>query len=125
MPTPDKALALSAVETEQLRDMRNRLGRRAVSLAAQATLDAAFFTLCERVGVQAEGAETLDPATIRREAATADLAALGRLVGALKARKQTAPQDWPAIVAAGAPQAILSRRLALAGREPALDPETL
>ena len=37
MPTPDRALALSAVETEQLRDMRNRLGRRAVSPAAQAT----------------------------------------------------------------------------------------
>jgi hypothetical protein len=42
---------------------------------------------------------------------------LRRLAFALFAAKQEEPKGWNKIVAAGAPQAILSRRLVLAGKE--------
>jgi hypothetical protein len=123
----DKALALSAVEVEQLRDLRNRLGRRAVSDKALATLGAAFFQLCERVDVGSDGAPAANasPAAIVSAAASADMGALRALTAALKAEKARAPQTWPATVAEGAPQSILSRRLALAGREPPVESESV
>ena len=123
----DKRLALSAVEVELLRDVRSRLTRRAVSEKARFALGAAFLQACERVGVRpASGpAGERSPADLVRSAAAADMAELSRLAGALKMLRERTPQNWPAAVAAGAPQAVLSRRLALAGREPAIDPESL
>lgn len=118
----DKALALSAVEVEMVRDMRSRLGRRAVSDKALGALGSAFLTICARVDLSpaAKGPE-LDAKAVTAAAATADMKTLQALVATLQARKQAAPDTWPATVAAGAPQAILSRRLVLAGREPAIE----
>lgn len=118
----DKALALSAVDVEQLRDLRARLGRRAVSDKAAQTLGTVFFQLCDRVGVTAgSSAETQPAVDVARAATSADMAGLRRLRAGLEAERTRAPQGWAATVAAGAPQAILSRRLALAGREPPVD----
>lgn len=43
-----KLLALSATETEFLRDVRSRLNRVRVGTPAEAVLSAAFFKACER-----------------------------------------------------------------------------
>ncbi|MDP3660180.1 hypothetical protein [Phenylobacterium sp.] len=125
MATPNKALALSATETEAVRDMRSRLNRRAISDAAQLSLGTAFLQTCARIDIAASEplpVETLSGAAVVKVAAAADLATLARLVATLRDAKAEQPKTWPALVAAGAPQAILSRRLALAGREPAVEP---
>ncbi len=117
-----KALALSTVEVELLRDIRSRLGRRAVSDKASAALGTAFFQLCERVGVTAGAPpDAGSAAATAQSAAAADMTGLRRLRAALEAERAHAPRAWAEALAAGAPQAILSRRLALAGREPVKD----
>lgn len=124
MPAPDKSLALSAVEAEALRDMRARLNRRAVSDAALLTLGVAFTQVCARVGLSGAEplpAERLSGPAVVKAAAAAAMPTLARLVATLAENRKSRPADWPALVAAGAPQAVLSRRLALAGREPTVD----
>lgn len=115
----DKALALSPVEVELARDLRSRLGRRAVSDKALGALGAAFFQLCGRLGIDpaAQPAEAVGMAAIDG----ADIRTLARLVARMKLDRDARPLGWSATVAAGLPQAVLSRRLALAGREPARD----
>ena len=124
----DKKLALSPVEVEQARDMRNRLSRKAVSDKALGALGTAFFEVCRRLelppGPTAAADLAAPPAAIVRLAGQADMTLLSRLVALLQPQKQKSPETWPAIVAAGAPQAIISRRLALAGREPPVDQGT-
>lgn len=118
------ALALGPVETEMLRDIRSRLNRRAVSDAALFSLGAAFVTACARADAPATTAvpaKVLSGALVVKIAATADMPTLSRLVATLVEHRQLDPKCWPALVAAGAPQAILSRRLALAGREPPVE----
>lgn len=118
------ALALGPVETEMLRDIRGRLNRRAISDAALFSLGAAFVTACARAGVPATTAvpaKVLSGALVVKIAATADIATLSRLVATLVEHRTLDPKCWPGLVAAGAPQAILSRRLALAGREPPVE----
>ena len=122
----DKALALSAIEVELLRDVRSRLSRRAVSDKAQLALGAGFLQACERVGIiplsrSGAGSAPADFGELARAAAAADLAELSRIAGALRTVKESATASWPAAVAAGVPQAVLSRRLALAGREPPVE----
>ena len=113
----DRALALSAVEVEQLRDLRSRLGRRAVSDKAVAALRTAYFQLCTRVAIDAGAAPaSLTGSDAVTVAASADMAGLRGLRSMLE---RASSPEWTAAIAAGAPQAILSRRLALAGREPA------
>ena len=111
---------LSDIETERLRDIRSRLNRRAVSDAALSTLGNACFQLCEQVGLGGGApypVQNLSLPGLVKTAAGADMAMLARLVATLKDYKAKQPKAWPAAVAAGAPQALLSRRLALAGRE--------
>ena len=122
MRAHDPKLALSATETETLRALRAKLGRPAASDAARAVVARTFFEMCSRVGLPtSEAAGELSPATIKNAAAAADFAGLSRLLGALRTISQRSAADWSAAVAAGAPQAVISRRLALAGREARLD----
>ncbi|MDQ0463581.1 hypothetical protein QO010_001352 [Caulobacter ginsengisoli] len=118
----DKALALSAVETELLRDLRSRLNRPASDKAAVVLLNGVFQT-APRVGLEPSDRvwATADADAFRRAAGQASLTQLrGAVAGLVKLKGQE-----KAIVQAladGLPQAVLSRRLALAGREPAIDP---
>ena len=111
---------LTAVETEMVRDMRSRLNRRAISDAAALSLGGAFLQVCTRVDIAPEaGTKGVDltPHLIARSADSADMATLRQLAFALFKARQDAPKTWNAVVAAGAPQAILSRRLVLGGKE--------
>lgn len=113
------SLKLTDVEAESLRQMRTRLNKPPASDAASATLGRAFFTIADRVGVRpdaelqkaAESAEQLKVAI-----GEADLAGLTRVMNVLKVRLGN-PPGWRALQAAGVPQAVISRRLQLAGRE--------
>ena len=126
---PDPALALSPVETEALRQLRTRLNKPAVSDAASATLGRVFLQVLARNGVEpaadAAGLQRLE-ATLGREPralvdairAAAGIADLRLLAAILARRLSASPADWRALQIVGAPQAAISRRLQLAGREP-------
>lgn len=120
MAAPDPALALSAVETELLRDVRSRLNRKAVSEQALYALGSAFVTACERTDMAPTTAIPVDqisaPAFVKA-ASGADLKTLRRLVATLRDYRAAHPRQWPTLVAGGVPQAVLSRRLVLGGRE--------
>jgi hypothetical protein len=117
-------LKLSAVETELLRDVRSRLNRKAVSEAALFALGSAFLQVCERVDIipgEPIAVGTISPAAFAKAAAGADMKTLGRLTATLRDYRARHPKQWPALVAGGVPQAVLSRRLVLAGREQPLE----
>jgi hypothetical protein len=114
------AFPLTPVEVEMARDMRSRLNRRAISDAAALSLGTAFFQVCTRCDIAPEVSPPLSDATphaIARAAEGADMILLRRLAFALFTAKSETPKEWNKIVTAGAPQAILSRRLVLAGKE--------
>ncbi len=116
------ALKLSDVEVEALRQMRTRLNRPAVSDAAAAALGRAFFQILERVGALPAAAPAKPSAgadQLLRAIRTAGPDELAAALGVLKVRLAN-PLGWRALQAAGVPQAVISRRLQLAGREPAL-----
>lgn len=113
-------LTLSPTETELLRDIRSRLNRKAVSEAALYSLGSAFVTACERVDMPPTDpipVEQISAPAFVKAANGADLKTLQRLVATLRDYRVKHPKQWPALVAGGVPQAILSRRLALGGRE--------
>ena len=117
-------IPLSNVETEQVRDLRarlNRLPQGALGDKSVGPLSKGFFDVCARVGLGQAGTPPagLDPATLKFAAATAELPALSGLVVALQAARGADPAGWRRWVDQGALQAILTRRLVLAGREPA------
>ena len=112
------SLVLSAVETEALRDYRSRIGRLPPSDAAMAVVGRGYFTVLGRVGLRpADEALNLAPEQIAEDAASADVAGLYALLASLQALLQGPAAGWRKAVLAGAPQAVISRRLALAGRE--------
>ena len=125
---PDPKLVLSQVETEALRSLRTRLNRPATSDAASATLGRAFFQVIARSELEpaADPAElavveaTLGraPAAITDATCGAAMANLRLLLAILQRRLDASHADWRALQTAGAPQAVISRRLQLAGREP-------
>jgi hypothetical protein len=119
MTTQDKALALSTVEVEMLRDLRSRLNRQAISVAAAATLGGVVYkALSTRFDLDPNAEPiALTPAEVVAAAADADLATLSRIARGLEDYRAGAPTRWPHAVAAGAPQSIVTRRLVLAGRE--------
>jgi hypothetical protein len=118
----DPKLALSATETDSLRAMRSKISRPPSGDAALGVVGRAYFEVCARAGVTAaaNGGGMTAPA-ITEAAASADMARLQALLGDLRALLQGPAADWRAAIAAGAPQAVISRRLALAGREARLD----
>ena len=112
---------LSNIGAEQVRDLLARLNRvpkGALGDKSVGPLSKGFFDVCARVEL-APGppAPVVTPAELKAAAKSADLAALQSLVGALQ--KHRAGADWRAWWDAGALQAILTRRLVLAGRLPA------
>ena len=115
---PDPKLALSALETESLRAMRARIGKLPPTDAALGVLGRAFFEVLARVGLTpAADAEILSAERIAAEAPFADVERLRGVLAGLQQVLQGPPAGWRAAVAAGAPQAILTRRLVLGGRE--------
>lgn len=124
---PD-ALTLSAVETEALRSLRTRLNKSPTSDAASATLGRAFLQVIARNGVEPaadpaglqviEATLGRDPKAVVEAVRGASMANLRLLTAVLARRLAVSPADWRALQAAGAPQAVISRRLQLAGREP-------
>lgn len=118
---------LSAVEVEALRQMRTRLAKAPASDAAAATLGRAFLQVAARSGfgpdANAAGLAvmqaTLGPDLKGLAAALegAGLPTLGLYAAMLQARGAAAPAEWRRLIAAGLPQALIGRRLQLAGRE--------
>jgi len=124
----DKALALSATEVEQLRDLRSRLN--SASEKAVGPLMVGFFKLAERVGlapviVDVAGLTVLRATGggagdwIARLADLADIRLLKQLTAELHRIQKADPSAFTAAIKSRAPQALISRRLVLAGREPA------
>ncbi len=125
---PDPKLALSQVEVEALRTLRTRLNKPAVSDAASATLGRAFFKVVARSDLEPAadpaGLAVIEatlgraPSAILEAIRHAGIANLRLILAVLHRRLTTSPADWRALQTAGAPQAVISRRLQLAGREP-------
>ena len=115
---PDPKLALSALETESLRAFRARIGKLPPTDAALGVLGRGFFEVLARVSLTpAEHGEALAVERIAAEAPAADVQGLRRLLASLQLVLQGPPAGWRAAVTAGAPQAVLTRRLVLGGRE--------
>ena len=122
----DPKLALSAVETEALRQARTRLNKPAVSDAAKLVLGKVFLDTVLRVGLDpVEPATEANPpalASLVEAAHAADMGGLRLLTGRLAAIRTKGGPGWAKALEVGAPQAVISRRLALAGREPSKAP---
>jgi hypothetical protein len=120
----DKADALTATETELLRDLRSRQGRPSGDKAAAVLLNALFQT-APRVDIgPAPGDPVLDAAdaaAFKQAVASATMAGLRQAVAGLKLVHAKGPAASLKALADGLPQAVISRRLALGGREPSLD----
>jgi len=104
---------LSAIETEQVRDLRARLNRVPKGPAGDKSvgpLSKGFFDVAARVGLPA-------PEAALAAATEADMAGLAALVGRLAAFRAASPEKWRAYFDAGVLQAILTRRLVLGGKE--------
>jgi hypothetical protein len=119
------AAPLSNVGAEQVRDLRARLNRVPKGTLGDKSvgpLSKGFFDVCARVDLPtAAAAEVASPAALNAAAKMADLAALQSLVGALQKQRAGNPAGWRAWWDAGVLQAILTRRLVLAGRLPEQD----
>ena len=125
MTALDPKLALSAVEAESLRQLRTRLNKPATSDAARLVLGKVWLETIARVGItpaEPAGAQPTVPQALIEAAHAADMGGLRLLTGRLAAIRTGDPKAWGQSLAAGAPQAIVSRRLALAGREPSKAP---
>jgi hypothetical protein len=120
----DKAHALTATETELLRDLRSRLGRPTNDKAAAVLLNALFQT-APRVDIgPAPGDPPLSAAdfeAFKAAVAGATMAGLRSAVAGLKLVHAQGPAAVLKATTAGLPQAVISRRLALGGREPSID----
>lgn len=123
MPAYSHPLALSAVETESLRMLRARLNKPASGEAAKAVLGKVFLETVARSGLDAPlpAAEEAfaAPSALIVEAHGADMATLRRLCGRIAQLRASDPRGHAAALDAKLHQSIISRRLALAGREPA------
>ena len=127
MSRPTSPLVLSQVETEALRTLRTRLNKPATSDAASATLGRAFFQVLARSelepGADPAGLAVIQATLGRAPSALLDavrgagMANLRLLLAVLHRRLEASAADWRALQAAGVPQAVISRRLQLAGRE--------
>ena len=122
MPAYSDPLALSAVETESLRMLRARLNKPAASDAAKGVLGKVFLETVARVGLTVEGAASREPlpssAALLAGTAAADMGELRALCASLAHLRITDPRAFARLLDAKVPQSIISRRLALAGREP-------
>lgn len=105
--------ALSAIETEQLRDIRARLNRVPKGVLGDKSvgpLSKGFFDVCARAGLPGAGEADLG------QIAEADLAVLNGVVGRLRKVREDA-KAWRAVFDGGVLQAVVTRRLVLGGKE--------
>ena len=116
--------ALSAVETEQLRELRARLNRvpkGAMGDKSVGPLSKGFFDVCARVdlgaGESPGPAAASAPLALLEAAQEADMTGLRDLVSTLAGLRQGDPARWRAIFDQGVPSTILTRRLVLGGKE--------
>ena len=113
---------LSDIGAEQVRDLRARLNRvpkGSLGDKSVGPLSKGFFDVCARVDLEPRAAPDLTtPAAFLEAAKAADLAGLQSLVGGLQKLRTASPAAWRAWWDAGVLQAILTRRLVLAGRAP-------
>ena len=109
-------LSLSDVEVESLRQVRTRLAKTPASDAAAAVLGRTALQVLSRVGVEALPAASPLPTRNLRVAAeqAEDLAALSLVAAAVTTALGAAARS---VVTGGALQALIGRRLQLAGRE--------
>ena len=116
---------LSDIGAEQVRDLRARLNRvpnGPLGDKSVGPLSKGFFDVCARVGLEASphGAPPPSaPAALVEAARIADMAGLQSLVAGLHKLRADTPAAWRGWWDAGVLQAILTRRLVLAGRLPA------
>jgi hypothetical protein len=112
---------LTAVETEQLRDMRARLNRvpkGPVGDKSVGPLSKGFFDLCVRLGLTSPLGKGVSMTDLVAQIPDADLSALAASVGALQTLRQADDvKTWRAIFDAGIMQSVLTRRLVLGDRE--------
>jgi hypothetical protein len=121
--------ALSNIGAEQVRDLLARLNRvpkGALGDKSVGPLTKGFFDVCARVELQpaAPAPDAATPAARKAAVDSADLAALQSLVGALQKQRAGNPAGWRVWWDEGVLQAILTRRLVLAGRLPAKSSST-
>ncbi|CAN5341861.1 hypothetical protein BH11PSE2_BH11PSE2_06730 [soil metagenome] len=117
---------LTAVETEQVRDLRARLNRIPKGVLGDKSvgpLSKGFFDVCARVGLPVSGqqGQAVAIAALIGQTAEADLEALAKLVSGLRALRDGEARRWRDVFDAGVLQAVLTRRLVLAGREQPVD----
>lgn len=120
---PDAVIAitpLTSVELEQVRDMRSRLNRVPKGTLGDKSvgpLSKGFFDVCANAGLEPLAGAPMSVADLAQAASEGDMAALRKAVGGMAALKQTNAKAWRTIFDLGLMQAILTRRLVLAGRE--------
>jgi hypothetical protein len=105
--------SLSAIETEQLRDLRARLNRVPKGQLGDKSVgpfSRGFFDVCARAGLPGAGAADVG------QIADADLATLNGVVATLLKTRDD-PKAWRALFDGGVLQAVLTRRLVLGGKE--------
>ena len=108
---------LSAVEVEQLRDIRSRLNRVPKGQLGDKSvgpLSKGFFDVCARAGLPV-AADALAPSA--EAVAAADLTTLRRLVSGLHQLREADPKAYRRLFDESLLQAIATRRLVLGGRE--------
>jgi len=113
-------LVLSAVETEQLRDLRARLNRvpkGSLGDKSVAPLSRGFFDLAARVGLSRLEEASAAGVPAIKAVAEADMGGLRRAVTALHALKEAQPPAFRRSFDEGLLQAVVTRRLVLGGRE--------
>jgi len=116
-------VALSDIGAEQVRDLRARLNRvpkGGLGDKSVGPLSKGFFDVCARVDLAPAAAspELTTPAALVEAAKAADIAGLQALVGGLQKLRAAKPEAWRAWWDAGVLQAVLTRRLVIAGRLP-------
>jgi len=116
------ALALSPVETEQVRDLRARLNRVPAGAPGDKSvgpLSKGFFAVCGRVGLapQTGGDGFSSVEELKTAIAEGDLIRLKQIVGRLQGLQGGDFKVWRTLFNHGVLQAVLTRRLVLAGRE--------
>ena len=105
--------SLSAIETEQLRDLRARLNRVPKGQLGDKSvgpLSKGFFDVCARAGLPGAGAADLG------QIPEADLPVLNGVVANLRKAREDA-KAWRSLFDSGVLQAVLTRRLVLGGKE--------
>ena len=111
---------LTAVELEQVRDMRSRLNRvpkGSLGDKSVGPLSKGFFDVCANVGLEPVHSGAISVAELTEAATEGDMASLRKAIGGMVALKQADARAWRTVFDLGLLQAILTRRLVLGGRE--------